>query len=543
VTSNLKQRLASFPPLAWALVLAIACLAPFANKAFHIDDTLFLRAAEHIQKHPINFYGFTMNWFGTPMPMIRCFDNPPLACYYMALVASVAGWSEVTMHLAFLIPALAAVWGTFSLARNYCSRPIVAAAVAVLTPVFLISATTVMCDVMLLAFWVWSLVLFERGLQKNDWRPFLISGLLAGLAVLTKFTALALIPLLGAYGFIRYRRLGWWILPPLIVVLFAGAYELATYRLYGRGLLFTATALASEDRSARQGGVMVKNILGLGFVGGSFLTTLFYVPLLWSRRRIFLGACMFVACMLLLPRVGQLKPFLWRDGHLNWLTSIASALFTVGGIHLILLAWADFWERRDPTSFLLVVWILGIFVFATTLNWTINGRSLLPMLPAVGILVARRLELRTNPSEPRRAWQILWPALPAAAVSLLLVQADYNLADTNRVAAAELCAKYLKHGNGLYFEGHWGFQYYMEKLGAKAMDVSVPKLDSGDILILPNNSEHLLRRLEVLEHRPNPHLSIMNNSAGAGFYASIVGPLPFAIENIEPCLFFVYEVK
>jgi hypothetical protein len=36
------------PPRAWLVLLACACLAPFAGKAFHIDDTLFLRAAEQI---------------------------------------------------------------------------------------------------------------------------------------------------------------------------------------------------------------------------------------------------------------------------------------------------------------------------------------------------------------------------------------------------------------------------------------------------------------------------------------------------------------
>ena len=38
------------PPLMWLLVLTAACLLPFVKKAFHIDDTLFLRAAEQIQK-------------------------------------------------------------------------------------------------------------------------------------------------------------------------------------------------------------------------------------------------------------------------------------------------------------------------------------------------------------------------------------------------------------------------------------------------------------------------------------------------------------
>src|SRR2546426_9386785 len=104
----LKDRFAAVPAQVWLVLLTLACLAPFLNKAVHIDDTLFLRAAEQIQKHPADFYGFRMNWFGTTKPMIANFDNPPLACYYAALVGSVAGWSEPVLHLAFMLPAVMA---------------------------------------------------------------------------------------------------------------------------------------------------------------------------------------------------------------------------------------------------------------------------------------------------------------------------------------------------------------------------------------------------------------------------------------------------
>ena len=122
----------SLRPLVWVLLITLGCLLPFLDKPFHIDDTLFLRAAEQIQKHPADFYGFTMNWLGTPLPMVKDFDNPPLTCYYIALTAAVAGWSEPALHLAFLLPALAAAAGIFVLARRFCRRPWLAAVSAVL---------------------------------------------------------------------------------------------------------------------------------------------------------------------------------------------------------------------------------------------------------------------------------------------------------------------------------------------------------------------------------------------------------------------------
>src|SRR5438270_5558613 len=44
------------------VVVTTAALAPFLNKAFHIDDPLFLWMAQQIAKHPLDPYGFEVNW-------------------------------------------------------------------------------------------------------------------------------------------------------------------------------------------------------------------------------------------------------------------------------------------------------------------------------------------------------------------------------------------------------------------------------------------------------------------------------------------------
>ncbi|HLZ55289.1 MAG TPA: glycosyltransferase family 39 protein, partial [Verrucomicrobiae bacterium] len=470
--TSLKPPPASMRPLAWLLLITLGCLLPFIGKPFHIDDPLFLQAAAQILRHPADFYGFTMNWLGTPLPMVKDFDNPPLTCYYLALAATVAGWSEPALHAAFLLPALAAAWGIFMLARRFSRRPWLAALAGVLTPVFLISATTLMCDVMCLAFWVWAVVVFEKGLEHNRWRWLLTAGLLAGLATLTKFTGLALVPLLAFYAFARLRKPGRWLLALLIPVLFAAGYEWITRRWYGQGMLLAAGTFASEDRSGAQGGLLEKVLIGLGFLGGCFLPVLFYLPLIWSRRLAAIGLALLVPAVAALFWQPHFKPLLIQAGHLNVGMFLEVVLFLAGGILVLLLTVADFQRRRDADSLLLVLWVLGVVVFAVVLNWTINGRSLLPALPAVGILLARRLDLRWPESSPVRHGWLLGPVLLAAALSLMLAQADARLANTNRLAAEQLCAKYRTPGNTVWFEGHWGFQYYMEKQGGRAIDLN-----------------------------------------------------------------------
>src|SRR5829696_2968209 len=98
--------------------LCVAALLPFLNKAYHIDDPLFLWTAQQIMQNPLDFYGFQVNWQGFDEPMWAEMKNPPGVAYYMALVGSVAGFAEWVMHLAFIPFATAVVAGTYLLARQ-----------------------------------------------------------------------------------------------------------------------------------------------------------------------------------------------------------------------------------------------------------------------------------------------------------------------------------------------------------------------------------------------------------------------------------------
>jgi len=155
------------PYLTLTLVV-LAMLGPFLTKPFNVDDPLFIWAAHQIQAHPGNPYGFNVNWYGTMQPMWDVTKNPPLACYYLALAAGIFGWGEIALHFAFLLPAVAAIIGAYQLARRFCDHPMLAALVTLFTPVFLISGTTVMCDVPMLAFWIWAVVLWIDGTKQND---------------------------------------------------------------------------------------------------------------------------------------------------------------------------------------------------------------------------------------------------------------------------------------------------------------------------------------------------------------------------------------
>jgi hypothetical protein len=592
MSPNQQQKWGSLPPVACVLGLSLACLLPFLAKPFHVDDTLFLRAAKQIQKHPVDFYGFNINWFGTTQPMTRSMENPPLASYYAAVIASIGGWSEPVLHLGFLLIALAAAAGIFSLATRFCSRPVLAATVAVLAPVFVISGTTLMCDTLLLALWVWAVVFFERGLQKSSAANFMLSGVLAGLAFWTKFTGLALVPLLAAYALGKqcpglsarflplklqagqsssqppgepdcsqlrsgetpampsFSHRARWLLTPLLILVFVAAYQWITFRLYGTGLFLTSARFSSAVRADENSSVVAQQLVGVSFLGGCFLPTLFYAPILWAGRKAWIGVLVTLTFSILCTFHDPFNAYVWHgQWHPDWVLLLQTILFMAGGIHVLLLAANDCWQRRDAAALLLLLWTGGMFVFATVFNWTCNARSLLPMLPAVGILVARRLEDKNQPALSAFSWRILCPALPALAVSLLVAQADYNLAKAGRNAAKDLCAKYSPQpGRRLWFDHHWGFQYYMEQGGGRPLEMDLGQMARGDLVIIPAEGIdeidppcNLFRIVDMLKYTTNPHYSTQSRSAGAGFYAATVGPYPFSAGYVNPECYYVFE--
>src|SRR5438067_2868398 len=219
----------SFKPLALLALITAAALAPFLNKAFYVDDPLFVWMAQQIARHPLDPYGFDVNWSSFTQPMSAVMQNPPLCSYYIAAIGSIFGWSEISLHAAFLFWATMSILGTFALAQRFCrlegrapasrssqelrppdkranAAPFQAALLTLFTPIFLVSATSVMCDVMMLALWIWALEFWLAGLDRQQSWRLLVSAILISAPTLTKYFGISLVPLLAVYTLARDRR-------------------------------------------------------------------------------------------------------------------------------------------------------------------------------------------------------------------------------------------------------------------------------------------------------------------------------------------------
>jgi hypothetical protein len=549
-------------PLELAILTAatLACLLPFARKAYHVDDTLFVWAAQHIREHPLDFYGFDVEWYRTWEPMARVTQNPPAMCYYLAAVGSLFGWDELGLHLAVLLPTIGLIWGTYVLAGRFGVRPMPAAMLTLFTPATLVCASSVMCDVPMLCLWVWSVIVWDKGLRERRFRLFVLGGILIALTTVTKYFGVSLIPLLAVYSF-AVDRGGFfrWIGGLFIAVALLAGYQWAFRNLYGQGGLTGAIGYATGYRAGMTGGRLFRIFEGIGYLGACIgIVGVATVPLNPRGLRVFVALMVCPAALLAtfltsvtvdeFGLVMKDSPFV--DGGVVGPQRIEVfwqfLLWVAAGTGVLLLAIDDLWTQRDAIGLLLFLWVLGTALFAVYVNWAINGRSVVPLAPAIAILILRRMQ-----RQPAKAWVLPAILLPSVALAVAVTYADFALANANRTAADELVQQWKSPADRpTLFQGHWGFQYYCQAAGAKPWDFASDGGKAGDYLLLPFNNcmtkapDDFAIKVSTTEVPACSWAATNVAFTGAGFYASNYEwrPLPFTFTAAPPETYYVFRL-
>ena len=550
-----------FSPLKWWTTLhshlfltaaTILCLIPFSGRAFHVDDTLFIAAARQISQHPFDPYGFQITWDETQARMSEVTQNPPLTSYYIALIARLLGWSERALHVGFLLVTIALVLGTYRLAEKFTRSRLLAALCTLLTPGVLVSASSVMCDTMMLALWVWAAYFWIEGLDSEKTWLLVVSGVLAATSALTKYFGVSLILLLLAYSVVRLRRLGTYLLWLLIPVAILFAYEFWTAELYGHGMMASASQFAQFQHDWANESFAAKAVVGLSFTGGCSLLGLTFAPLVWSRKQIAIVLVVSgIASLTIAAHWISVGRQVGKPGHsLPWFAGFELGLCIAGGIFVLGLVLRDFWEARDADSLFLGLWVSGTFVFAAFVNWTVNARSVLPLIPAVAILLARFLDKSQVVAGRTALIRLAVMLIVSAGFSMWIAAADAELANSARTAATVIYQKTRGQGATLWFQGHWGFQYYMEGMGIALLDPNDPQARAGDFVAVPKNNTHLARispefiaSQEIIDLPLETRATTISSELGAGFYSSYWGPLPHAIGPVPAERYSIFRLQ
>ena len=508
-----------------ALLIALLCLAPYWNKAFTIDDTVFMKMAQQALHHPLRPYGFHTCWFGRGGAQALTVAPPvyPVIAYLLipAVWLGSAEWAVHLIQFAILAMGLLA---TVRLALRLGldrSEAMLASILVVVTPVALVLASTAMPDVPAMAIGALAIERFLAWTKEGKPSQGVAAAMLLALGPLTRPHLLLLLGVaaLCVRDDVRVWDLrGWFRIPRRWAPILAGAL------LYCGGVWLT--------REPSTGGV--------GATGLAFRTS-------FDWREFYLKALsMGVQWTLVTPLVAG---WIWFHGRetRRWLlrAPLAIALMPVGyavhgrrgAAYSVLLALtlctlaemlADSFQRRDHRQLMLSAWAL--LPVPILLYSQFAGKYLVAIAPAIAILLVARLGT---------GWKARWPVWGLAAVLLVegvtMLNADARFAEMGRTAAVRFIAPLVSRGEHVWVASQWGFLWYGERAGAQCLDVDLPaRPKPGDYVALGHLEwgfdflqDYRAQLLDKITYR-EPGIRLMNANDDAGFYLHHWGALPWA---------------
>jgi hypothetical protein len=506
----------------WALpglILSAACLLPYLNKAFTIDDPIFLLQAQQIRKEPLHPMALYICWVEDTVcgPVARIMPGNLLMSYYLLPVASRAD-PEWLAHLMQIIALWCGIAATVSLAFRFGFGTFAACAAGLLvaaTPPVLAMASSAMPDILAMSLGV---IGIERLVAwEEDGKVFngVVSALALGLAPMARIHLVFLWPI--AALLLRddariFDVRSWIVLPkrrwvPLMAAAFVSIAVLALTHEPGGGVkpthMFLRPQYSLHNLQSYLTYWVIAMPLGLAW------------PILRNRRVRFW----------LLP-IGLGPPLIWKvwihHAPVVWTTLCAG----VGAVVLIDVLLRSF-QSRDLWRIACSLWLLIPLVALPYIHLPV--KYLVPCAPAAALLIADLL-----PAFRWRTAALCGIVAAGAIFGSMVLRADAQFAEMGRQAAARLVAPHAAAGHRVWVSSQWGLYWYAQKAGAQVLrpdDVPAP----GDYLVRGKMEgyfgtfERLPPAVQIESFTVGgPGGRTMSAKDGAGLYTNIYGDLMWA---------------
>lgn len=474
------------------LLLLVGLSIPFLGKPVHIDDANFVAMARATSEHPWTPHAFSINWGGQTERAFEVLSNPPGIALWLAPVAHL---SVTWMHL-WMLPWLGlVVWGAFKLGQITGGRPGAAALLIGGAPVAMLATQALTPDLPLLALSVAGVagLLDDRKPASQRWP----AALCLGLAVLFRYSAIALLPLAFLWPWLSGDRKAALRLP---VIAFIPLALLMVHDLLAYGEVHML-AMVGFQSTANSGADMAHKAISIfAYLGGTAC-----LPFLALARpgRAAVGALVSAglayAVMSSIPSVTPM-----------WL---GMAFAAAGGATLSVIA-----SKPDRIHTFLVTWLLLGIGLLLSLRFS-AARYWAPFYaPAV------LLGLRVAPR-----WLSSTATAATLGLGLVLAADDLDLAETQARAAEQAAVA----GPG-YISGHWGFQHHLTERGWVPVEEDQPLAGGSWIALskiawpqLPSNECWDFMEVHTFPD-PRPGVRVHSHDAGVNIHGNHISGPPSA---------------
>jgi 4-amino-4-deoxy-L-arabinose transferase-like glycosyltransferase len=534
--------------------LTLAAVLPFLGKPLHIDEESYLFIGREIQPHLLRPYDWWRAWQPqfTPGSSSFIYAHPPLFLWIVAGLERLWGSETLVALRASMLPfVLLLVLSFYGLARRLVAHAGPATVTFLFSPaILLVLHQSLMIDLPFVALslaGVW--MLYDAGVagrRRLQW----LAGMLLGLAALTKYPALVLLPLammpIEPAGRGPLRRVSW----PVAAGMAAVVVPWELWTLYAYGSMHLPFVLEQAGRIARS--PLASRAVGtLAQLGWSVIAPPVAALALWPARgrqlRLALAigsAGLLIAALLPIalsgsgPTPGLLTG--WTDDLVGEVPHTPGRLLALGAaLALGVLALSSFRLHRGADRFL-TLWAAVTLASALFTHNFAGARYLAPAAAPLHLLLWRRLEreahmARLNDRPPRLGPATGVATAAGAAIALWVASADARLARVYPVLGREVEAAVARAGvppSRVWFTGEWGFRWEMERRGYRylAPDVRLPR---GDLVVQPlvacPSGIAGIDQASVIYERSfrGPWLRTMAPGEGIGYYSEIFGLLPY----------------
>jgi len=461
-----------------ALLLLLACLLPFLNKAYTIDDPWFLLEAKQIVKTPLQPMAFSVCWMGNETCVAKASSLGPgslqaLMGYLLVPVVTIVGSPEWMAHLIQIILAGLAVLATVSLALRLgftrfeaCMSGLMLVAI----PPFLSMASTAMPDTAACAFVVIGIERLLAWKSERRWTSAIASGVALGIAPTARFHVALMLPIAALWLFsesnvknsfeeLRSDLRRW---TPIAI---------------GFGLL-VLIVLVTRDRGPVTEHTNALLGLTLHVILRNALSFAGYFAFPLPLAAVWLSSRYRMKSILVLPAIVAIPIYFYLAGRPEPMPYWMIAGYVYGFIAIVLLTF-DSLRRPAWPGLLLNLWLLIPLCIVIYIHLPVKYMD--PVLPAAVLIVIRTISTFTLTRQ-----HVAYAATIAActAVSVILLRADAECADFSRRAAAEMIAPRVAAGKKVWYGGQWGFYWYAAKAGALLSQPKHPGPLPGDLLAI-----------------------------------------------------------
>ncbi|PKP47196.1 MAG: hypothetical protein CVT94_12185 [Bacteroidetes bacterium HGW-Bacteroidetes-11] len=439
------------------------------TKAFHIDDTFHLEAAEWIRENPLTPMSGLINWTDSPTPLYS-HNQPPLFFYMIALVVSFAGTGEIPLHLFLSIFTFLSL---FIFDRLTHLLKIRNSSLLLLLFAFspaLIVNQNLMTDIPLLSLILGSAYFLVVASEQPKTRSYVLAALLLGIGLLIKYSVLPLLVVLILVLIIRrdLRYLTVLLIPMGMLFL----WSVWNYTEYGSVHFF--------DRPT--GGLHINRMWSFMAVIGSvclFTASLFHGswPFRYVRYVIAAVILMFLALL-----------FLFISGLVSEQATayILNIGFILNGFFLFFLMIqyavkyikaSGFRQTIKSDGFIMFLFAGATSAFIMLYAPFMATRHILLILPFVLLFLWPLIE---------KSGRIInrVSLISTVILGIALGISDYTYAGFYRKMASEIK---FPQGTKVWTAGHWGWQWYSAKNGMIPFAGSTSEMNEGDWFVYPGN--------------------------------------------------------